>query len=167
MAHKGQTITNKITGEILTFTQTAADTNGEKLVFDLILSPGSTVPIKHVHTLQDEIFETIEGYVDVEVGNEHKIIYAGDKVFMPKSIPHKWWNSSGKDVRLTVTFVPAYNTEDFFIEMFALANAGKTKPNGAPLFRQAAIMCGKYHIYHPVAPLFLQKIVSFIWRKFK
>lgn len=165
MAYNGQTITNEVTGEILTFTQTAADTNGEKLVFDLILKPGSCVPMKHIHTTQDEIFETLEGYVDVEVGKEHKKILAGDKVLMPKSVPHKWWNSSGSNVRLTVTFIPAHNTEDFFVEMFALANSGKSKPNGAPTFSQAAVMCGKYDIYHPVIPVFLQKVASFIWRK--
>jgi hypothetical protein len=47
LAYKGQTIYNSITGETLTFLETAADTNGEKLVFDLVLKPGSTVPMKH------------------------------------------------------------------------------------------------------------------------
>lgn len=166
MAKKGQTINNKITGETLTFLETSADTNGQRLVFDLLLEPRSCVPMKHIHTLQDEIFETLEGYVDVEVGNEQKKIHAGNKVLMPKSVPHKWWNSSGSNIRLTVTFIPAHNTEDFFVEMFELANSGKSKPNGAPTFSQAAVMCGKYDIYHPKIPVALQKIVSLITRVF-
>jgi hypothetical protein len=79
---------------------------------------------------------------------------------MPKKIPHRWWNDTTENARLTVTFIPANNTEDFFVEMFALASGGKTKSNGSPTFRQAAVMCGKYDIYHTKIPVILQKTVS-------
>jgi quercetin dioxygenase-like cupin family protein len=160
LAYKGQTIHNNITGETLTFLETAADTNGEKLIFDLVLKPGSTVPMKHTHTKQDEIFELISGTVHIEVGAGHKLLKSGEKAIMPKKIPHRWWNDTNEEAKLTVTFIPAHNTEDFFVEMFALASGGKTKPNGSPTFRQAAVMCGKYDIYHPTIPVILQKTIS-------
>lgn len=166
MADKGQTIYNTVTGEALTFLQTAKDTNGEKLVFDLLLNPGSTVPMKHVHTMQDEIFEIVSGEVNIEVGKELKHLKAGDKAVMPKNIPHRWWNESSEEARLTVTFIPAHNTEDFFIQMFALASGGLTKKNGAPTFRQAAVMCRKYNIYHPKIPVIVQKAASLFARLF-
>jgi quercetin dioxygenase-like cupin family protein len=165
LAYKGQTIYNSVTGETLTFLETATDTNGEKLVFDLVLKPGSTVPMKHTHTKQDEIFELVSGSVHIEVGAEHKLLMPGENAVMPKKIPHRWWNNHTENAKLTVTFIPAHNTEDFFVEMFALASGGKTKPNGSPTFRQAALMCGKYDIYHPKIPVILQKIVSALARK--
>lgn len=164
MAHKGQTIYNTVTGETLTFLQTAYDNNGERLVFELLLNPGSTVPMKHIHTEQDEIFEVISGEVNIEVGKKQRQLKPGDNALMPKKIPHRWWNQSSEKALLTVTFIPAHNTEDFFVEMFALASSGRTKKKGAPTFMQAAVMCGKYDIYHPKIPVIIQKMVSKIAR---
>ena len=39
MAYTGQTITNPVSGEQITFLQTAADTAGEQLEIELELSP--------------------------------------------------------------------------------------------------------------------------------
>ncbi len=167
MASEGQTIINIATGETLTFTQTAAMTGGKLLSFNLILDPGSTVPMKHVHTEQDEIFEVISGRVNVEVGMKKHIINPGEKLVMPKNIPHRWWNEPDVTSTLNVSFTPALNTEDFFAEIFRLASAGKTKANGAPTLLQAVSMCGKYNIYHPVIPVFIQKLASKIINLFK
>jgi quercetin dioxygenase-like cupin family protein len=160
MAQPGQTILNTLTGETLTFTKTAAMTAGKLLEFRLTLDPGSAVPMKHVHTEQDEIFEVITGMVNVEIGKIMHVIKPGEKILMNKGIPHRWWNNEEFSSTLTVSFDPAGNTEDFFVEMFSLAAAGKTKPNGAPTFLQAARLCGKYNIYHPVIPVIFQKAAS-------
>lgn len=167
MAKQGETIINTVTGETLTFQKTAAMTGGELLEFTLELEPGSTVPMKHVHTVQDEIFEVITGLVNVEIGKTRYVIKPGEKVLMNKGVPHRWWNDEGVTSVLTVSFIPAGNTEDFFVEMFGLASSGRTKPNGAPTFLQAARMCGRYNIYHPVIPVFLQKAVSLMFNLFK
>ncbi len=160
MASPGERIINTATGEIITFTKTAATTGGSLLEFDLELEPDSRVPMKHIHTTQDEVFEVYKGRVNVAFGGKHIILNPGDRVVMPKGIAHMWWNDPGMTSKLTVSFMPACNTEDFFVEVFRLATAGKTKPNGSPTFWQAAQMCGKYNIYHPVIPIVLQKIFS-------
>ncbi len=49
MAYAGQTIENPVSGECITFTQTAADTNGELLAFEMTLSVDGHVPGAHVH----------------------------------------------------------------------------------------------------------------------
>ncbi len=160
MAKAGDIIHNSATGETITFTKTAAMTNGRLLEFGLLLEPGSKVPMRHIHTEQDEVFAVTKGRVNVEVGTKHIVINPGEKVTMPKGIAHRWWNDAELTSELTVSFMPACNTEDFFIEVFRLATADKTKPNGSPTFLQAAQMCGKYNIYHPVIPIVLQKVVS-------
>src|SRR4051812_8883944 len=54
MAHAGQTIQNPVSGERITFTKTAADTNGELLELDIELAPDGAVPGMHVHPAQEE-----------------------------------------------------------------------------------------------------------------
>ena len=166
MAVKDQVIINTVTGETLRFTETAAMTGGKLLKFHLTLAPGSAVPMKHIHTEQDEGFEVLTGCVNVEVGKQTIVIMPGQKAVMQKGIAHRWWNNSETTSALYVSFTPAANTEDFFVEMFALATAGKTKSNGAPTFLQAARLCGKYIIYHPGVPVFVQKMVSMIFNLF-
>ena len=166
MVKPGDVIVNTITKEIITFTQTAATTGGKLLEFRLELAPGSRVPMKHIHTLQDEIFEVITGRVNVEFGKQHVILNPGERAVMPRGIPHRWWNDPLQTSILTVKFDPAFNTEDFFTEIFQLASAGKTRPNGSPTLLQAAKMCGKYNIYHPFIPVFLQKSAYLFFNNF-
>jgi hypothetical protein len=61
MITPGQTLENPVTGERFTFTDTAASTGGELLAFELALRPGGAVPIPHVHPIQTERFEVVEG----------------------------------------------------------------------------------------------------------
>jgi hypothetical protein len=49
MARKGDVIENPITGEKIVFLQTAIDTNGEILEFDLFVKPGGYVAAEHIH----------------------------------------------------------------------------------------------------------------------
>ncbi len=160
MAFKDQVITNPVTGEVICFTETAAMTGGKLLKFHLTLAAGSAVPMKHIHTEQDEIFEVLSGCVNVEYGRRKVVLRPGEKAIMPKGIAHRWWNNTDTESKLHVSFTPAANTEDFFVEMFALASAGRSRPNGSPTFLQALRLCRKYNIYHPRIPIFLQKTVS-------
>ena len=57
----GDTLENSVSGERFTFTHTAASTGGELLAFDFALRPGESVPIPHVHPIQTERFEVVEG----------------------------------------------------------------------------------------------------------
>ena len=50
MAYTGQTISNPVSGEQITFLQTAADTDGKRLEFELALSPDGYVPGGHVRS---------------------------------------------------------------------------------------------------------------------
>jgi hypothetical protein len=55
MASAGQLIENPLSGERITFRQTAADTGGRLLAIDLELSPGARMPAGlHLHPEQEE-----------------------------------------------------------------------------------------------------------------
>jgi len=48
----GQTLVNPVTGERMTFVETAADTDGERVVIELRAEPGGSVAAAHAHPSQ-------------------------------------------------------------------------------------------------------------------
>ena len=49
MATKGNVIENPVTGEKVTFLETAADTNGELLRLELAVGPHGFLAVPHIH----------------------------------------------------------------------------------------------------------------------
>ena len=54
MFHAGDVIENPVTGERITFIQTAAETNGEFVIVETVVQPGGAVATKHIHPHQEE-----------------------------------------------------------------------------------------------------------------
>ena len=73
MINPGDTLVNSVTGEELTFLQTAASTNGEYVEVVCVVQPGGFVAAAHVHPKQTETFTAIEGTLDLRVGDEGRI----------------------------------------------------------------------------------------------
>ena len=65
MINPGDTLVNSVTGEELTFLQTAASTNGEYVEVVAVVQPGGVVAAAHVHPKQSETFTAIEGTLDL------------------------------------------------------------------------------------------------------
>ena len=61
MIEKGQTLVNLVTGERMTFLETAADTDGDAVVIELSADPGGAVAAAHVHPSQWETFRVVSG----------------------------------------------------------------------------------------------------------
>ena len=53
MINPGDTLVNSVTGEELTFLQTAASTNGEYVEVVAVVQPGGAVAAAHVHPTAD------------------------------------------------------------------------------------------------------------------
>jgi quercetin dioxygenase-like cupin family protein len=162
MAKKGQTISNRCTGEKITWLETAADTGGKRLVFDFSVSPGGKLPVVHLHPEQDETFEIRKGEFAILLGGKTQTLKPGDKLTIPRGAPHQWWNPTAETAEMKVTFEPALNTETFLEQFFGLGNDGKTKPDGTPSFLQIMTMVNKYQLYVAGPPVFVQKIMGFI-----
>lgn len=162
MAKKGQTISNRCTGEQITWLETAADTGGKRLVFEFSVAPGGKLPVVHLHPEQDEIFEIRKGEFTISLGGENQTLKPGDKLTIPKGAPHQWWNPAAEPAEMKVTFEPALNTETFLEQFFGLGNDGKTKPDGTPSFLQIMTMVNKYQLYVAGPPVFVQKIMGFV-----
>ena len=132
MISPGQTLENPVTGERFTFTNTAASTNGELLAFDFALRPGGAVPIPHVHPIQTERFEVVDGRMSFRVGVRKLEAGPGDVVEVEPGVAHSFANAGESEARLRVEVRPALAMEDMFAEVVAMARAGRMNRRGMP-----------------------------------
>jgi quercetin dioxygenase-like cupin family protein len=132
MAYTGQTIENPVSGERITFLQTARDTGGEKLEIELELSPDGHVPGAHVHPEQTETFHVLEGTMKFRMGLRRIVASAGDTVVVPAGRVHRFSNGGDGVARARVEVVPALDMEQLFETAVELAIEGNTTSKGMP-----------------------------------
>jgi quercetin dioxygenase-like cupin family protein len=160
MPTKGQIIINPTNNDSYEFIETAKDTSGERVTMKAIISnKGQLVP-NHFHVLQDEQFEVISGQLTVLFeGKTHKLSQ-GEKIKLPKNIPHNHYNSEDSPVTYIHTVTPALDF-DFLIEtLVGLAADGKSKNGKYGLVQELVAL--KYldsKSYLAEIPIGVQKIL--------
>jgi quercetin dioxygenase-like cupin family protein len=132
MAFTGQTIHNPVTGERITFLQTAADTDGALLEFELELAPDGKVPGAHVHPEQEERFHVLEGTMRFRLGMRTIVATAGESVVVPAGRVHKFANGGDETARVRVEVEPALDMEDLLTTTAELAHEGNVLASGMP-----------------------------------
>jgi quercetin dioxygenase-like cupin family protein len=127
MPTKGQTITNPTTGDSYEFLETARDTNGERVTTKAtIKSKGLLVP-KHFHVFQEETFEVISGQLTIYLEGQTKKLSAGEKITLPKNVPHNHYNNEDAELIYIQTITPALDFEYLIENLVGLAADGKSK----------------------------------------
>jgi quercetin dioxygenase-like cupin family protein len=145
MIFPGQTLENPVTGERFTFTHTGANTGGELLAFDFALRAGGAVPIPHVHPIQTERFEVIDGRMTFRVGLRQLRAGPGDVVEVAPGVAHSFANAGEDEARLRVEVRPALAMEEMFAEVVAMAQAGRMNRRGMPRsLLELAVLARKY-----------------------
>jgi quercetin dioxygenase-like cupin family protein len=91
-------------GALAEIKATAADTGGQMTIVEVTEPPGMEAPL-HVHHRDDEGFWVLEGDVSFEVGDETIEASAGDYVFGPREIPHRFTVGDG-GCRMLFILVP-------------------------------------------------------------
>lgn len=89
-------------------------TAGALGAFEQRLTVAGNPPL-HVHRAEDEAFYVLEGEVSFEVGGDRLRARAGDFVFAPRGVPHRFGVES-PEARLLVFVVPG-GFERFFAEV--------------------------------------------------
>ena len=144
------------TGETITFVKTSADKNDEYLEMICTLPAGRQGPPKHIHALQTEFFEVIEGKLGLFIGDGKEILEPGQSYELPANMKHSFYSIGNVDLKFRAVFRPALDIEWFLTEIFASMNrANSTKPS---IFEAAYIlgqMNGQYYLAD--VPMFVQK----------
>lgn len=144
MAYSGQVLDNPISGERITFRKTAADTGGELLSIDLELTPDGHVPGAHVHPLQEERFEIVEGTMKFRKGLRTITANAGDTVVVPAGTVHRFQNAGRGPALVRVEVQPALKMEELFEVTVALAREGRTMSSGMPYPLELALFMREF-----------------------
>ncbi|MGZ5379750.1 MAG: cupin domain-containing protein, partial [Mycobacterium sp.] len=92
MAQVGQTILHPLSGERLTFLETAATTGGDLLKISIDMAPGGTLGRPHIHPRAKEEFEVLAGRVQARTSGKTQIAEAGDSFIVPPGADHIWGN---------------------------------------------------------------------------
>ena len=103
----------------------ATDTNGALSTVEVTEPPGAEAPL-HVHRRDDESFWIIEGDATFEVGGQSIVAQAGDYIFGPRGIPHRY-TVGANGCRLLFILTPG-GFEDVVIGMSTPATSRTIPP---------------------------------------
>ena len=161
MAFTGQTINNPVSGEQITFLQTAADTAGELLEFELALSPDGHVPGAHVHPEQEERFHVLEGTMKFRMGLRRIVAEAGDTVVVPAGRVHRFANGGDTTARCRVEVVPALDMEQLLETTVELALEGNVTRKGMPKPLHLALFVRRFarEVRAPFPPAWMVRVL--------
>src|ERR1043165_1376399 len=159
MPHKGQIIKNPKTGDVFEFLETCESTNGEKMVLQQTIKTKGHLYPNHLQTLQDETFEVVAGKLTIWLDGETNVLTEGEKITLPKNIPHNHFNNHDEPVTFTQTVFPALDFEYLLENIIGLSIDGKIHNGNAGLIQSLVTL--KYldsKIFLPAIPIALQKI---------
>ena len=91
-------------GSLAVIKTTSAETAGQLTIVEITEPPGSEAPL-HVHHRDDEGFWILEGDATFEVGDATIEATAGDYVFGPRGIPHRY-TVGARGCRMLFIMVP-------------------------------------------------------------
>jgi mannose-6-phosphate isomerase-like protein (cupin superfamily) len=160
MFRAGDTIENPITGERLTFIETASETDGEVTVVEVSVRPDGFVAAAHVHPKQREIFRVVSGRMGAKLGREKLEAGPGEVLTIEPGVAHKFWNAGDEDLVFVAEVRPSLEWERLIETMYSLAADGKTSKKGMPNpFRLAVIANAHFDVVQlPVIPAWMQKV---------
>lgn len=163
MAYKGQIMDCLQTGETFEIATTAQETGGAYTRMKITLQPGSLKPAMHLHESGDETFEVISGKLTYQLGAQQGVIGPGEKIVLPKGVPHTHYNAENEPLVAYQTISPALDFEVFIETFCGLLNDGRFK-NGQPPFLQIMlwIQTLKAKTFLAVIPVGVQKALAFV-----
>jgi len=158
MISAGDSIQTPVTGETFTWIQTGRQTGGAIAQCDLRLAPTARLAAPHIHTVQEERFEILEGRLQVVRGKTREVAEAGETVVVPASTPHSWAPIDGGAL-VRLTFTPGNNIEEFFEKFCEWANAGRVNAKGLPPMHLIGPVAVRHEMFLTGPPIPLQRAV--------
>jgi quercetin dioxygenase-like cupin family protein len=124
----GDTLDLSPMGFSLTIRKTTAETGGESLDMEMLLAPKSGGTPIHVHPKAVETYEVLSGTVDVYIDGAWKPVKTGERIGVPRGVPHSFRNSSREPARVFNTHRPALRYGDYFEGLWRISESGMVKP---------------------------------------
>ncbi|MGH3090401.1 MAG: cupin domain-containing protein [Rubrobacteraceae bacterium] len=133
---------NPVQKDAATFLEMSEETDGERTLAVVEVAPGGgTTP--HYHKTYSEGFEVIEGSLEVLVGEEARVLRAGEKAIVPKNTLHRFHNATDETVTFLCEMRPGQpGFEKTIMVAYGLARDGLTRSDGIPknLYHMALLL---------------------------
>jgi quercetin dioxygenase-like cupin family protein len=161
-ARTARTLENPISGERFVFFETATDTDGELLAFELTLQPGSRVPAGHVHPGQEERFHVEAGHMRFRKGLRTILAGPGDLVVVPPDTYHRFAKGGVEQARVRVEVRPPLEMHRLYETVVALARESRTLPSGLPRPLDLALFIREFEdeVEAPIVPSVLRAVMA-------
>lgn len=135
-----RTLHNPRTGETITFTKTARDTDGQVFEMSYRMAPHAAIADAHSHPHQDMTITVLAGTLTCTIGGAEKKIAAGESAVIAAGIDHFQRNDGEDEVHAIEGYRPALQMQEFFEVLIGWANDGKTNEAGLPTPLRVAVM---------------------------
>ena len=119
-------------GRDLIFKVTGDDTDGAFDFFTVDVAPMSGPPL-HVHHTQEEAIFILKGRYKVRVGDEVFRCDEGGFAYMPKQVPHAFFNLTDEVGQIIVVYTPG-GGQKFYEEFGPTARSGADRATLAAVF---------------------------------
>jgi mannose-6-phosphate isomerase-like protein (cupin superfamily) len=133
---------NPVQKDAATFLETSEETGGERSLAEVEVAPGGG-PIPHFHKTYTERFEVIEGSLEVLVGDETRVLHAGEEATVTKNTLHRFHNATDETVTFLCEMRPGQpGFEKTIMVGYGLARDGLTRSDGTPksLYHMALLL---------------------------
>jgi quercetin dioxygenase-like cupin family protein len=131
MAVTGDTLTMP-DGTSFSIIESAADSGGKRIEFEITMAPGAQGPPKHFHPRQDESWQVIEGELSVFVEDGWRTLGEGESLSIPPNTVHTLRNRSPGDVRFRDVHEPALDFQEYIEALHRQAAAGRMTSRMTP-----------------------------------
>jgi mannose-6-phosphate isomerase-like protein (cupin superfamily) len=143
MAGTGDTLTMP-DGTSFSIVESAADSDGARIEFEITMAPNAQGPPKHFHPRQHESWRVLEGELSVFVDDRWRTLSEGESLSIPPGTVHTLRNRSSGAVRLRDVHEPALDFQEYIEALDREAAAGtmtdrmtlSTLIHGAMVLRQ-------------------------------
>ncbi|MER1958680.1 MAG: cupin domain-containing protein [Solibacillus sp.] len=153
-----RTVKHQITGEQITFLETAEESQGKYLYIEVTLPSQGEGPPLHVHDEFEETFEVISGQLTVTLGKEQHVLQPGDMRLVTLNTPHTFTNNHDEPVVFRVRLTPPSQFEQSVRIHYGLINDGLVDGKGNPKnMAHTALILSMQNTLVAGIPLWLQR----------
>ena len=103
---------NPATGEWITYTALAEDSDGQLVRFTWRSIPGGVIT-EHIHPRQEERFTILAGQAHFTLNGTELVAGAGETVVVPAGVPHSEGNRGPGEIEGVVELRPALQTKEW------------------------------------------------------
>ena len=96
---------------------------GTMSAYEFVIPPQTAGPPLHLHRSWDEAFYVLEGEMTFLIDGLTSAAPAGSFIFIPRGIPHTFWNEGAVPAKQLTVFTPA-GIEAYFEEVTRVIEAG-------------------------------------------